>query len=373
MSNSKWLTCGSRTLRYLGLLLLCLVTNAASGAVDAKSVAVVVYVAGDSAAALSRVAQTRAEQILGDNSITVLDQEKSKELKSGNRKLEDPGYLMTAEEFLKAAQKYQIDGIFRIYLNTSVVRASTGYFTATANANVRYVDEDAKVTAITTPVMGIKDNPPSDGLTDAAASANAVQRAIDAALEKAGLKIFDATAPRLLSLDLQEVEMAKAVGPAEYAIRLDETELKSIKLAKRFFSEEKTTCQARSPDKAAGAVGGLNSYRRGMDLSYNSEIHVADLKDGKEMAKYSTGTSRLKLGVTLLDCLFIDNWRFLAGVTGSRLYIWDTERNTAIAERTFDDTLESARLSHRRTSGGSFLVVESGGESRAYQLVVKGK
>lgn len=373
MSNSNWLARGARTLFGCGLVLLGCLAPVAGATVDAKSVAVVVYVSGDNAAALSRVAQTRAEQVLGDNSITVLDQDKAKELKNSNRKLEDPGYLMTAEEFLKAAQKYQIDGIFRVYLNTSVVRASTGYFTATANADVRYVDEEAKVTAISTPVMGVKDNPPSDGLTDAAASANAVQRAVDAALEKAGLKILDATAPRLLTLDLQEVDIARATGPAEYAIRLDESELKSIKLAKKFFSEEKTTCQARSPDKAAGAVGGLNSYRRGMDLSYNSEIHVADLKDGKEMAKYSTGTSRLKLGVTMHDCLFIDNWRFLAGVTGSRLYIWDTERNKAIAERSFDDTLETARLSHRRTAAGSYLVVESDRSAYAFQLVVKGK
>ncbi|MFA7268142.1 MAG: hypothetical protein WC073_02235 [Sterolibacterium sp.] len=362
-------------LSWLCVLGSLLSTLPCLAATTPKNVAVIVYTQGtQTVGALARIAQTRAEQVLGDNKVNVLDQEKSKELKNNNKKLEDPGYLMTAEEFMKTAQKYQIDGIYRVYLNASVVPASTGYFTATANADIRYVDSDAKVTAITTPVMGVKDNPPSDGLTESAALGNAVQRAVDAALEKAGYQISDATAPRLLSLDLIKTDPANTAGSKILSrVPLSGELAKLAELTKRFFSTEESTCSAQSPDKAAGAVGGLTTRRRRLDVLYLSNLHVVDLKDGKEIYSYSTGESRLKLNVTLHDCMFIDNWRFLAGVTGTTLYLWDTERNKTIAEIQLPDEMESAKLTHARNKDGSYLLIDGDGKSYAFQLKTKAK
>src|SRR5262245_54479374 len=144
-------------------------------------VAVMVFPANDAAKALAGSAQSRLEQILTDSGVEVSDREEARKVKSIWKKLEDPGYFVTADDFVKNTAGHQLDGIVRVYLSADSAAAPGGYFSATAQADVRLVDENAKVQAQTSFPMGAPGRPPSDGLTAQAALVNAMQRAIDEA------------------------------------------------------------------------------------------------------------------------------------------------------------------------------------------------
>jgi hypothetical protein len=99
--------------RTLVVFLLVYIFPAAAGQ---EKVAVVVYGKDANAKKLIRVAQTRMEQLLNDNGVIVLDQAKAEALKKSWQTLSDPGALITAEDFVENAGKFQISGIYRIYL-----------------------------------------------------------------------------------------------------------------------------------------------------------------------------------------------------------------------------------------------------------------
>jgi hypothetical protein len=138
-------------------------------------VAVMVYPTSEAAKPLATSAQSRLEQILNDNGVEVTDRDEAKKIKSIWKKLEDPGYFVTADDFVKNAGSYQLDGIVRVYLSADSAPAPGGFFSATAQADVRLIDEDAKVQAQVSFPMGAPGRPPSDGLTTQAALLNAIQ------------------------------------------------------------------------------------------------------------------------------------------------------------------------------------------------------
>src|SRR5271169_2866625 len=109
--------------------------------------AVIIYPQSKLATLYSRVALARHEQVLTDKGITVLDQKKAAALIKGWKKLVDPGALITAEEFVKYAGKYDIDGVYRVYLDASLTNGIAGIYTATALADIRFLGEDAKITS----------------------------------------------------------------------------------------------------------------------------------------------------------------------------------------------------------------------------------
>ena len=123
--------------------------------VSFDNVAVVVYDKTPDAKKMKRAAQTRLENILLDNGITILDQDKTAKLKNVWTRLEDPGYFVTAEDFVTNSSGYEIDGLIRLYLNADVTAALAGYHSATAQADIRFVDKDANVEAFTTIPMGV--------------------------------------------------------------------------------------------------------------------------------------------------------------------------------------------------------------------------
>lgn len=351
----------------------------------AKTVAVIVYAQGadQEEKIVTRVAQTRLEQILGDNGVTVLDQEKSQELKKSWKKLEDPGFLLTAEDFVKTAQKYKIDGIYRVYLKAQAVAAPEQFFTATAHADLRFVNEDAKVTAVSPIPMGTVGNPPSDGLTASSAMTNAVQRAVDSSLEKAGYKIGDAVAPRKLNFELKPVDVA-AIGALDASaamrrIPADPKQLPSSLLRNNEAdATERTTdelvCLAQSPDKAMIAAGIRVRVQRRMNLIWNTTMRLVDAAENKLVVEFDVDKGARRGTTNMLDCMFVNNWRYLAAVTGNTLVMWDTERGTVVSQIDLADrSFDSASLVYYRTKNGGFLVVEGGGAKQAFQLVVKGK
>src|SRR5512146_2801878 len=160
------------------LVLTCITLSLPAFAAQPKNVAIMVYSQSKLAAQYARIALSRFEQVLTDNGVTVLDQKKADALKKGWKKLEDPGALITAEEFVQNAGQYAIDGVYRVYLDAGLTKGLAGIYTATALADIRFIGEDASISSAASPAMGSKGMPPSDGLTESAALSNAMQRAV---------------------------------------------------------------------------------------------------------------------------------------------------------------------------------------------------
>jgi len=116
----------SRAKRGISSLLLAFLATVTAAQDEAQPVnermpltrvAVMVYPTGAAAKNLAGSAQSRLEQILTENSVEVTDRDESKKIKSIWKKLEDPGYFVTADDFVKNAGSYQLDGIVRVYLS----------------------------------------------------------------------------------------------------------------------------------------------------------------------------------------------------------------------------------------------------------------
>ena len=338
----------------------------------------VVYPQSPIAVQYARIAHTRLEQILGDNGFPVLDRDKAEELKKGWEKLEDPGALITAEEFVKNASKFAIRGVYRVYLDTELARGLASVHTATALADIRFISEEAEVRAASSPPMGVKGMPPSDGLTESAAVSNAIQRSVDLTAIQLGFKVLDMTNPRLFNVSLKPSPAATYTADNRPAgLPLQDPSLKLVKLSEDDWLSEEITCARKSPDGKMIAAGGL--IRKTTILggrpqrTFGSTVHVLDLNAGKEFISFVTApvTERTRSeagGGKILDCMFISSWRYLAAVTNSKLFLWDTERGTAMSEVNFDQALDQATIEYGRGGETDYLTVLSAGQKTIFQI-----
>lgn len=345
-------------------------------------VAVVVYGQTPEAEQYVRVAHTRLEQLLGDNGASVIDQKKAEELKKSWRKLADPGALITAEEFVENARKFEIAGIYRVYLGMGKTMGLAGVHVATAAADVRFIGENAAVKAAASKPMGTKGMPPSDGLTESAAINNAIQRAVDSAAEQLGLKILDLTSPRLVTFALKRIDFAVpgAVEPYTQPTRLPEKDplVKLAKFASDTWTFEDSTCVRKSPDARMAAVAGYITTTTpgggGAGRRYSSALHVVDLDAGKEVLAFKVSESDGRFqrgGSKITDCLFMQSWRYVAAASQSHVAFFDTERGLELGKETFDQPFSNPTLSHLRVADNDYLVVREGARNVFYQIVRK--
>jgi hypothetical protein len=344
-------------------------------------VAVMVYPANAAAKNLAGSAQSRLEQILNENGVEVTDRDESKKIKSIWKKLEDPGYFVTADDFVKNAASHQLDGIVRVYLSADSTTSPGGFFSATAQADVRLVDENAKVAAQVSFPMGAPGRPPSDGLTAQAALLNAMQRAVDEAAASLGLEVSQPASPRAMKFALEgPVEAPAQAAPVARAPRdlsADFVALAPLETRRNTF--EKATCADRAPGGDVGVVGGsLNQLTRGREMHYGSRVHLVDLAQAREITVFDTralgrkpkehrGTSQV------LDCLFVHSWRYLAAVTGDVLSLWDTERGLQLSEVLLPFGTDEASLDVLRAGEAYFLRVKAGKDQQAVYRIAPGK
>jgi len=333
-------------------------------------VAVVAFERGG-ASANAQTATARLETVLTDNGITVLDKRKADELKDVWKRLEDPGYFVTADEFVANADKFKIDGLLRVYVNADVAPGMGNTFSATAQVDLRVVGEDARVESFNTVPMGVPGAPPSDGLTANAALLNAVQRAVDAAAVGFGLEVADYTAPRTFKFDLAEGALpANATVVARRPAPSAPLERFALLSPKKFLREP-VSCQDADPSGRLGVVGGYLKQTGGNIAYYGSRLHVVDVQEQKEVLvfdtalvdrkhSYENGTKRL------IDCMFLANWRYVVGLTGNHLSLWDTERGLQMAQVPLPEGLEEGRLEVAQSGAEVFLVVRDG-DGRAYK------
>jgi hypothetical protein len=374
-------------------------------------VAVMVYPTSPAAQGLAGSAQSRLEQILGENDVEVSDRDEAKKIKSIWKKLEDPGYFVTADDFVKNAGSYQLDGIVRVYLSADSAPAPGGFFSATAQADVRLIDENAKVAAQVSFPMGAPGRPPSDGLTAQAALLNAMQRAIDEAAGSLGLQVLQPASPRAMRFTLEgPVELpaqASALPREPRDLKADYVGYAQLRSGRGAF--ERVTCTARAPGGDVAAVGGSvqNTRRAGMgrpstgvmmdsqnpgntrviqdtlpggvgEREFGSRVHLVDLAQEREITVFQTKeVGRAAAGQRgssqVLDCLFVHSWRYLAAVTGDFLSLWDTERGVNLAEARLPFGTDAASLEVLRAGEAYFVRVKGEKDQQAAYRIAPGK
>jgi hypothetical protein len=346
---------------------------------DYENVAVVVYAKNAASKQYERVAQTRMEQLLADNGVTVLDQSKAKELQKNWPKLSDPGALITAEDFVENAGKYKISGIYRIYLGVGKSVGLAGIYTATAVADIRFIGEDAKIKSSASAPMGTKGMPPSDGLTESAAINNAIQRAVDYSVGKFGFKIMDITNPRLVSYSLKNVPELSAAAvevSAPPMLSNDDSIVKYAKLKDDEYTSEEPTCVRSSEGGRMGVVGTYimsTSFNFGRPTrSFSSALHVVDIDAKKEVEHFdvSIKDSRYQKGESkITDCRFLQTWRYVAAVSQSHLIFADTERGVELGRIYFEDSFKKPTLTHLHAGENDYIVVSEDSRRLYYQIV----
>jgi len=342
---------------------------------NAENVAVVVYGKTPASKQYLRVAQSRMEQLITDNGVTVLDQAKAKELEKNWPKLSDPGALITAEDFVENAGKYKISGIYRIYLDVGKSIGMAGIYTATSVADIRFIGEDAKVKAAASAPMGTKGMPPSDGLTESAAINNAIQRAVDYSAGKFGFKIMDITNPRLVSYSLKSVPelstSAEEVSAPPLLSNNDDV-VKLAKLKDDGWTSEEATCVRNAEGNRMALVGTYIISAMGIRRSYSSALHVVDLDAKKEVEQFTISVKDIRYqkgGSKITDCQFLQTWRYVAAVSQSHLIFADTERGVELGRIYFEDSFNKPKLTHMRAGENDYLVVSEDSRRLVYQIV----
>jgi len=368
--------CFLLSVAILLLLLSAVPTPAGLMELRDKQIAAVVVPQGATATPLQRSAQSRLESILVDNGFSVLDRRKAAELKDANKRLEDPTAFITAEDFIKMAEAYQIHALVVVYLHADARPGLADYFSATAQADVRVIDDvSARVQAFNTQPMGTRGMAPSQGLTANSALLNAVYRAVDAAADKMQLELSDRTRLRSVRLSLGE--------PVKLSTRLDgkpanERDLHRLaKLEKAKWRTEEVSVTARSPGGALAAVAGYirdTDHHRRPPRLYGSRVHVVEPASGKTIHLFECSPvekkGRDERGTKeVLDTTFVSNWRYLAAVTGNHVLFWDTETGSQISRRAHPKALKKARVQFMRNDRGTYLAVGDGKRVTAYPIV----
>ena len=364
------------SLSYLVCMFLSFISTA--HAVEFEKVAVMVFSQTEGAKRFERHAINHLETILFENDVTVLDKDKAEELKNGWSQLEDPTALLTAEDFLSNAEQYAIDGIVRIYLSLDVIPSIAETYTATAQADLRFVDESAQSTSFTTTPMGIRGNPPSDGLTKNAAGLNAIYRAVENAATEMGLEVLGQTTPRAIKF---KASPFKALSPLTTIAAKQATQKHDgiIKLFDTTWKWEVVSCASESPNgNLVAAAGFVTDGGRGRRYWY-SRMHIIDVANKNTPYIFDTwpkGTKPKKMGGSskILDCIFLNNWRYAAAITGNYLFLWDTERGIELSKQALGFEMgknDKPALTLSKSDSDSIILIEFEGNKRAFKLEVE--
>ena len=352
----------------------------AAVAQEGTKVSVAAYMSDPKFAAYEKVALARAEELLGDSKYVVLDEAKARQLKKGWVDLADPGHVITAEEFVKRAGKYDIEKIVRVGVSVSVKPVLGLFYTATATAEFRIVDKSAKVQAFTLDGMGTRGVPPSDGLTEGAAISNAIQRAIDGAALRAGLTVVSPALPKGVPLVLEAVASAPPeteLAPASAAVA-DAPWVSSVKFAKEMWRGEDKACVAVSPDGQVGAVGGYTwavDRLGGLARTYGGRVHLIETAGAQEfnlhtvhpVGKRESGEDGTSAPIA---CAFIGNWRYLVVATGNVLSCYDVERGAETCRLKLQGAPKQGQLSIGRVGNSAYVALQTDRAKNYYRVVV---
>jgi hypothetical protein len=124
-------------------------------------------------------------------------------------------------------------------------------------------------------------------------------------------------------------------------------------------------------------VGGYiidTDFRRRPQRIYGSRIHLIDLQSQKELLTFECHpvekkSNREKGTKKILDCMFVQSWRYLTAVTGNNLLLWDTERGSLQVSLPLQAPIKKAKLSLSVQNDSSYLVVNTGRKQIAYRII----
>jgi hypothetical protein len=352
----------------------CFVWMLGAPAFAADQVSVAVFANDASQKKYERAVQARMETVLADAGVTVLDEEKAKKLRTGWVDLADPSHLVTAEEFLKNAGKYDVKRIYRVSFNSGVTSPLGLFFTATAAVQIRVIDADAKVQAFASSPMGLKGFPPSDALTSDAALVNAMQRGVDSAAEASGLLVSAPTIAKVIPLTLEADPAPPALVPLESVlVSKGDGWTKGAK----FFDNggwtlEDAACKSVSDDGQMGVLGGYTHAKRG----HGGRLHIVDIASGHETTVFNlheigprlsgeNGTSEP------FACQFLGSWRYLIAMTGNKLSCFDVERGLETCSIGFSNGPGKGILSVWKSDTQRYVKAETDKGTSYYHIVLK--
>ena len=374
---------GAMKRRLVSLLVVACAWFALSPAwAEGTRVTVAAYMSEPKFAAYEKVALARTEELLGDSNYVVLDEAKARQLKKGWVDLADPGHVITAEEFIKRAGKYDIDKVVRVGVSVSVKPVLGLFYTATATAEIRLVDKSAQVPAFTLDGMGTRGLPPSDGLTEGAAISNAIQRAVDGAALRAGLTVLSPALPKAVPLVLEpmaaappEAELTSASGD----VATEPTWAAAAKFTKESWRGEDKACIAVSPDGQVGAVGGYTwaiNRLGGVSRGYGGRVHLVDTRQSQEFnvhTVHALGAREAGEDATSapLACGFVGNWRYLVVATGNVLSCYDVERGTETCRLPLKGGIAKAQLSVGGLGTNAYVALQSDKGKAYYRIAVQ--
>lgn len=353
---------------------------AANEALQNKQIAVVVFAQNQLAEPLVKTAQARMEEVLADNEIAVLDEEKSKELTDIFTLMDQPGVFVTPQMFAENSKKFGIEGLMAIYLSVDMVPGLADYFCATAQADVRFIDNaTARVKALSTPPMGSRGSPPSEGLTRNSAAINAVQRAVDGVCSLMDFQVADRTRSRSVDLTLGGPEKWVGGGLVFPPFENDRTLWPMAQLEQQQWRTEEVTCTARAPAGDLAAVAGYikdTDFRRKPPRLFGSRIHVLDLAARQPILTFDCSPVEMKSMKNeprtkqVLACTFVGGWRYLCAATGNHVFLWDTENGREVAKLPI--AAEATGIAVAADERGSSVIVKTAGGGWQYRLVRSG-
>jgi hypothetical protein len=343
-------------------------------AAPADQVAVAVFANDAADKKYERAVQAKMESLLSDAGLTVLDEEKAKKLKNGWVDLADPGHLVTAEEFVKNAGKYEVNRVYRVSFSVGVSSPLGMFFTASAAAQMRVIDQDAKVKATVSQPMGVKGFPPSDALTSDAAIVNALQRALDSVAEASGMSVPVPTIAKSIPLSLEPEVNPPVLTPVDIVSR---TGSDAWKKGAKFIDNggwtiEEPACSSVSDDGQMGVLGGYSRARRG----YGGQLHVVDIANTKEVIVFTMH----ELGPRLsgengtsepFACQFLGNWRYLVAMTGNRLACYDVERGLETCNIAYSNAPKKGKISLWKSDRERYLKTETDQGVNVYRIAFK--
>ena len=353
-----------RIIAFVGLLW----TGSWCSALAAENVAVAVFAPDPASARYEKTVQARLEEILRDAGLVVLDEEKAKKMKREWVNLADASHVVTAEEFVANAGKYDIARVYSISFTAGASSAMSLFYTASAATQLRVIDKQARVGAFSSAPMGIRGFPPSDALTSDAALVNALQRAVDSVAEAAGVSPAAPVTAKYIPLKLEA-----SAAPANYAEAGAPAASPAgawtgaAKLLKETFAGEDITCEAGSPDGQIGVVGGYTWQKLrlgGMGRLVGGRLHLIDIKAGREftlftmheLGKRGAGEDGISAP---LACGFLGNWRYLIGVTGNKLSCFDVERGLETCTYALPEPIKKASMSVVTADGKRYLRLDT--------------
>lgn len=349
-------------------------------AAEPKRIAVVVHQSRSDADYLSRHILSRAEAILNDNNVRVLDRDEAKRLSTGLPELENQGAVITAERLLEIEEEFRIDSILNIFFEVEFRPTLGGYYSAACHLSAREISSRARVRSGQSLPMGVVGNPVSDGLTRNAAATNAMNRALDEVMADMAYDVYLLAEPQVLNIRMTPVSavprgISFTALPAENDSELGQ----KADLYQETWQQERVTATAVTRGGGFAAVAGYIWQQNPRGRVFGSRLHILDLDKNETLNQFEVSplamNARHERGTKeVFQCAFLDGWRYLVAINGNELFCWDVERGRLVESHIHGERARSAVIRSAQAEDHTYLsVLINGRVEKFYRFEVRSR